>query len=680
MLRRRENRAQRFVPASIGAGLLIAVSLAGGNAAAGAPPQTAAAAIIEGTVLTMDRHNSVAEAVAVDGRGLILGVGRAGEVRRDYQGPATQIRRLRPGEVLLPGFIEPHQHLIPFILSQGTDLTDLSPCLPGPYGRGDPKDCSNFIRASLARMRPTTCAAQGAVLFGLDLDPSRQPYDASTPATAFRSNPRSFIEQEVCAEQPVVTLDQSGHFGYVNKAAFDALQSFRVASKLPWPPQFDAGGAWAPSATPDAADNSRYSGFLIEEEAYMPFLDLIGATDTGFKGQLLRNPSAVVQDRAPPVTAAVNALRAAGVTTVVSIADSKSEAQAVAAVATLSGSPLRTLRVVRPPVLTNPPQGYGPGPLAPACDPRRDPKCALPQDLGYNAVKVTVDGSTQGCTAAMQEPLLYASTGPCAKDAEGRDNARGYADLNSSADIVAQLSGFWNTGQWRFETHVNGNRAMQMTLDAYAQMQQQQPLAHRVVLVHATVGDPAVFGNIAKLRGGTYRIDDAAVPALDVRVTHLIGHIPYWGGAFESILGAGPAANIDPIGSLDLPLGIPWTLHSDATVSLPRPLWFIAQAVGRETWYYPQLSDQARKVLGPENAVTVAQALRAVTIAAAEEKELDGWLGSIEAGKVADFVVLADNPLDQDARRGNGSLGLADIKVVDTYINGRLTTAMTTTP
>ncbi len=43
---------------------------------------------------------------------------------------------------------------------------------------------------------------------------------------------------------------------------------------------------------------------------------------------------------------------------------------------------------------------------------------------------------------------------------------------------------------------------------------------------------------------------------------------------------------------------------------------------------------------------TVLEALRAVTIEPARQNGLERWIGTIEIGKVADFVLLDKNPLD----------------------------------
>jgi hypothetical protein len=152
-------------------------------------------------------------------------------------------------------------------------------------------------------------------------------------------------------------------------------------------------------------------------------------------------------------------------------------------------------------------------------------------------------------------------------------------------------------------------------------------------------------------------------------VSHLIGHVAYWGNTFEQILGA-DARNIDPVG-FDRQHGLPFSLHSDSMVTPPRPLWYVEQAVTRRTWAYPDFSKSY--VLGPEHAATVEEALRAITLEPARQHELDAWLGSIEPGKVADFVVLGANPLDYEPSRGGDPTQISKIPVLQTYLNGQPT-------
>ena len=69
--------------------------------------------------------------------------------------------------------------------------------------------------------------------------------------------------------------------------------------------------------------------------------------------------------------------------------------------------------------------------------------------------------------------------------------------------------------------------------------------------------------------------------------------------------------------------------------------------------------------MGPELKITVPEALRAVTIDAAWQNFEEGIKGSIEPGKLADFVILKENPLEIEP------LKIKDLKVVQTIVGGR---------
>jgi imidazolonepropionase-like amidohydrolase len=62
------------------------------------------------------------------------------------------------------------------------------------------------------------------------------------------------------------------------------------------------------------------------------------------------------------------------------------------------------------------------------------------------------------------------------------------------------------------------------------------------------------------------------------------------------------------------------------------------------------------------------EALRSATIVPAESLGLDNWIGSLQAGKFADLIVMKDNPLDNLANTEN---------IIYTMVNGRLYDAET---
>ena len=70
------------------------------------------------------------------------------------------------------------------------------------------------------------------------------------------------------------------------------------------------------------------------------------------------------------------------------------------------------------------------------------------------------------------------------------------------------------------------------------------------------------------------------------------------------------------------------------------------------------------KSLGPDECISVTEALRCVTIDAAWQAFEEKSRGSIEPGKLADFVILDRNPLITPPK------DLRDLKVLETIIGG----------
>jgi predicted amidohydrolase YtcJ len=70
------------------------------------------------------------------------------------------------------------------------------------------------------------------------------------------------------------------------------------------------------------------------------------------------------------------------------------------------------------------------------------------------------------------------------------------------------------------------------------------------------------------------------------------------------------------------------------------------------------------RVLGPEHRVDVATGLRAMTLWPAWQHHEEARKGSLEVGKLADLVVLSDNPLAVDPS------ALDKLKVMATYKEG----------
>ena len=134
-------------------------------------------------------------------------------------------------------------------------------------------------------------------------------------------------------------------------------------------------------------------------------------------------------------------------------------------------------------------------------------------------------------------------------------------------------------------------------------------------------------------------------------------HTYYWGDWHrESVLGPERAENISPTGWF-LERGMMFGTHHDAPVALPDSMRVLSATVTRKS--------RTGRVLGPEHRVPVSTALKAMTIWPAWQHFEEHSKGTIEVGKLADFVILSDNPLTVAADE------LADIEVVETIKEGR---------
>lgn len=79
------------------------------------------------------------------------------------------------------------------------------------------------------------------------------------------------------------------------------------------------------------------------------------------------------------------------------------------------------------------------------------------------------------------------------------------------------------------------------------------------------------------------------------------------------------------------------SLHSDAPMAPAQPLYLVWAAVNR-------IGLSGSTVMGPQEKITVDEAMRAITIDAAYTARLENQIGTIEPGKYADFTILDSNP------------------------------------
>jgi predicted amidohydrolase YtcJ len=226
--------------------------------------------------------------------------------------------------------------------------------------------------------------------------------------------------------------------------------------------------------------------------------------------------------------------------------------------------------------------------------------------------------------------------------------APGYIDghqgewLMAPAVLADGVRTFWNAG-WQIHTHVNGDGGMEAVLEALQAAQEAKPrFDHRFFMHHVGFHAAAQTERIAAL---------GAHASVNPYYLHALGED-------YARVGLGPerAAQITRCGSL-VRAGIKVSFHSDFMMAPPEPLLLAWCAATRKTL--------GGKVMAPEERLTLMQALRGVTIDAAWALRLEHEVGSIAAGKRADFCVLEDDPFVL------GADALKDLRIAGTVFEGQ---------
>jgi predicted amidohydrolase YtcJ len=247
--------------------------------------------------------------------------------------------------------------------------------------------------------------------------------------------------------------------------------------------------------------------------------------------------------------------------------------------------------------------------------------------------KLTIDGSPQGFTA-WRDRAYYDPVGNYPKGYSG------YPAAKPEEVMDAVEWAFANKVQ--IITHANGEAASDLLIKAIDSAEKKYPYKdQRPVLIHGQFLREDQVDSYQRLH---------VIPSLFPM------HTFYWGD-WHCAHTVGPelCPNISPTGWARA-RGMIFTTHHDAPVALPDSMRVLDATVTRRS--------RSGKVIGEKQRVDVLTALRAMTIWPAFQIYEEKDKGSLEVGKLADFVVLSADPTAVEPDT------LAQLKVVETIKEG----------
>ena len=247
--------------------------------------------------------------------------------------------------------------------------------------------------------------------------------------------------------------------------------------------------------------------------------------------------------------------------------------------------------------------------------------------LRIGPIKILGDGAIAGRTAYLGEPY------------EGSEND--YGILATTPETLTAAIEKAHRAGFQISVHANGDAIIKLTLDAYEQVLVRYPRAdHRHRIEHCTVINDEILARIKQLGivvlpfGSYIYYHGEKMPFYGKRISMMFAHRSFLDNGI--VVGGSSDHNCAP-----------WY-----------PLAAIQSCVIRKS--------HTGEVLGPEQRITLEQALWVYTMGSANTSFSEGVKGSLEEGKYADMVFLADDPTSCNTE------GIKDIPILATMMNGNL--------
>lgn len=260
------------------------------------------------------------------------------------------------------------------------------------------------------------------------------------------------------------------------------------------------------------------------------------------------------------------------------------------------------------------------------------------RDIG---AKFWYDGSPYTGTMLIDKPYL---------NSELMQECLGLPENTYGQNILTgeELEGLvqkYHDAGFQVSIHAQGDRAIRETIDVFEKVLTASPRDdHRHRIEHGALFPPDQLERAARL---------GLTPSWH------INHIYYYGEALrDEIIGPERANSLMPIKSAEMQ-GHRSSLHNDSPMYPAEPFKLMRTAATRKT--------RSGEVIGKDQAITVNNAIKSLTINPAWQMFMEDRVGSLEKGKIADITVISDNPLKIDPDR------LDRIEVIETFIEGRST-------
>jgi predicted amidohydrolase YtcJ len=254
--------------------------------------------------------------------------------------------------------------------------------------------------------------------------------------------------------------------------------------------------------------------------------------------------------------------------------------------------------------------------------------------LKLGGIKLFIDGGITGPKASLYRPYPH--------------DVYDFGLLNHSQKDLTQIYVKAHTAGLQIISHTTGEKAQDMVMNSIEAALHELPNTdHRHRLEHA--------GNYFATPDRMQRmLELGAIPAVNPQFIHAFGFL------MEHFYGKRVKNGLFPFRML-LDMGFKLPFSSDSTGTQPEgtnPFWGIWCAVKRESF--------DGSIIDSEQRISVMEAIRCHTIYSAYAGFEEKIKGSIESGKLADLIVVSDDPLTVSVDK------IKDIKVKMTIIGGKI--------